>query len=87
MKVFIKELSVDMEVKSNGIEFEVRTTDNKTQLGDCYLTMTGLTWCEGRTGRDNGLKVGWSDFIDIMQSEESLKAAVKAAKDLKRKGA
>jgi hypothetical protein len=42
MKVFIKEFSVDMEVKSSGIEFEVRTPDNAQQLGDCYLTMSGL---------------------------------------------
>jgi hypothetical protein len=80
MKVFIKEFAVEMEVKSSGIEFEVRTPDNKTQLGDCYLTMAGLTWCEGKTGRDNGLRISWDSFIQIMKSEESLNAAVKAAR-------
>ena len=79
MKVIIKEFSVDMEVKSSGIEFEVRKPDNSEQIGDCYLTMTGLIWCRGKTSKKKGLKVSWQDFTTIMKSEQSLKAALDAA--------
>jgi hypothetical protein len=80
MKVSIKSFDVNMEVKSNGIEFEVRSTDGLNQLGDCYLTMTGLVWCNGKTTKANGVKISWSDFMIIMRNEEVLKAALKAAK-------
>lgn len=82
MKVNIKEFNVNMEVKSSGIEFEVRTADDKNQLGDCYLTMSGLVWCKGKKAKDNGVKISWGDFMKIAQTPESLKAAVKAAKGL-----
>ncbi len=53
MKVTIKKFNVEMEVKTNGIEFGVRD-NNGNFLGDCYLTKTGLIWCEGRTTKSNG---------------------------------
>lgn len=81
MKVHVKSFEVDMMVKAKGIEFEIRSPgDGVTQLGDCVLTMTGLIWCKGKTGRKNGVKVSWEEFIDICKSEVSLKAALKAAK-------
>ena len=80
MKVWIKQFDVNMEVKSSGIEFEVRAPDDSTQLGDCYLTMSGLVWCKGRTTKKNGVKISWNDFIEILKSDEARKAAVAAAK-------
>lgn len=80
MEVWIKSLEVEMQVKQKGIELEVRSKDGKDQLGDCYATMTGLIWCKGKTKKENGIKVKWEDFIAICKSEDSLKAAVKAAK-------
>lgn len=62
MKVYIKEFNVDMEVKTNGIEFEVR--DNADNfLGDVFLTKTGLIWCAGRTQRANGKSIRWEKFV------------------------
>ena len=80
MKVHIKDFAINMDVKSTGIEFEVRTPEDK-HLGDCYLTMTNLIWCVGRTGKKNGVKVRWEDFMAICASTASLKAAIKAAKE------
>lgn len=80
MKVKIKSFDVNMEVKSRGIEFEVRSPDDKSQLGDCYLTMTGLIWCQGRTTKAKGIKVSWDDLQSICGSAAKLKAAVQAAK-------
>lgn len=81
MKVSIKSFDVDMRVKSKGIELEVSSAGNNSkQLGDCYATMTGLTWCKGKTDRKNGVQIKWADFALICSSEETVKAAIKTAK-------
>ncbi|MEE9590719.1 MAG: hypothetical protein V3V97_22170 [Hyphomicrobiaceae bacterium] len=69
MKVTIKSFDVGMEVKNKGIEFEVRSADDSKQLGDLVLTKSGLTWCEGRTKPENGIKLGWGAFIKMMNSK------------------
>ena len=62
MKVSVKKLSVNMDIKTKGVELEVR--DNQDQhLGDLYVTSTGLTWCRGRTTRRRGKKITWEKFI------------------------
>lgn len=62
MIVYVKDMSVNMEVKNRGIEFEVRDTD-ETFLGDCIVNKSGLIWCQGKTDRKNGKKVSWDEFI------------------------
>jgi len=80
MQVRIKKFDVAMEVKANGIEFEVRHPNNGARIGDCYLTMVGLTWCPGKTSKANGIKISWNDFVEVMKSDASVKAAVAAAR-------
>ena len=80
MKIGIKKFNVNMDVKSTGIEFEIRSPDGSQHLGDCYLTMTGLVCCKGKTKKKNGVKISWSDFIEVMTTQARRKAAVKAAK-------
>jgi hypothetical protein len=82
VKVLIKSFDVDMSVKTNGIELEVRTPDGNSQIGDCYATMTGLIWCEGKTQRKNGIKLSWEQLKTICYSQDSLKTAISAAKKL-----
>ena len=82
MKVFIKKFQVDMEVKYSGIEFGVRSPDNKKQKGDCYIKNTGLVWCKGKIEKQNGVYISWGDFMVIMKSKEAKKAALKAAKSV-----
>lgn len=65
MNVYIKEFNVQMEVKNNGIELEVRDPDG-THRGDLILTKTSLEWCEGR--KRNGESVSWNEFIEWMNS-------------------
>ena len=67
MDVRIKQFSVEMEVKTKGIEFEVRENGGKF-LGDCYLTKTGIEWCGGKTPQGNGKKIDWTKFIELMNS-------------------
>ncbi len=81
MNVKIKSFGVDVDVKQKGIEFEVRTPDGSKQLGDCYITMTGLTWCPGRKDKENGTMITWQQFMDLLANKDSLKRAVKIAKN------
>lgn len=80
MKVQIKSFDVAMEVKQKGVELEVRSPDGKSFYGDCFVTMTGLIWCKGRTGKSNGIKIKWEELMEICDSKDSIKAALKAAR-------
>lgn len=80
VNVRIKKLDINMHVKQNGIEFEVRTPDGASQVGDCYLTMTGLVWCKGKTTKPKGIKITWDDLAAILGSDAAKKAALKAAR-------
>ncbi|NNN24374.1 hypothetical protein HLG94_08115 [Pseudomonas nitroreducens] len=67
MKVGIKNLSVEMDVKTKGVEFDVY--DNKENfLGDMFVTKSGLVWCKGKTKKENGVRVSWEEFIAWMES-------------------
>jgi len=80
MKVLIKSFNVAMEVKQQGVELEVRSPSGDGHHGDCYVTMTGLVWCKGRTPKANGVKLNWDQLMEICGSKDKLKAAVAAAK-------
>jgi hypothetical protein len=80
MNVKIKSFDVSMDVKKKGIELEVRTPNGGSQLGDCYVTMTGLVWCPGKTNKKNGVEIKWPELIDLMSSKDSLKRALDAIK-------
>ncbi|RCK46273.1 hypothetical protein [Thalassospira profundimaris] len=67
MKVMINDLSVAMEVKNKGVEFRVHDNQGNFQ-GDCYVTKSGLTWCQGKTLKANGISVSWEEFIEWMNS-------------------
>lgn len=81
MEVRIKKFDVNMLVKSNGIELEVRKPNGSSQIGDCYVTMTGLVWCKGKTTKAKGIMISWDDLAIILASGDAKKAAIKAAKD------
>jgi hypothetical protein len=78
MKVSIKDLSVDMEIKNTGVELDVYDNAGK-HLGDLVVTKTGLTWCQGRTTRANGQKISWADFIKFANPPAAKKAPTKKA--------
>lgn len=66
MKVGIKNLSVEMEVKNKGVEFDVYDGQGNF-LGDMFVVKSGLIWCKGRTKKENGVKVSWEEFIEWME--------------------
>lgn len=67
MNVRIKEFAVEMEVKTKGIEFEIRTPQDAF-VGDLIITKTQLIWCAGQTTRANGKKISLPDLVAYMQS-------------------
>ena len=67
MKVRIKEFNIPMEVKTSGIEFEVRDTKGQF-LGDLVLSSTRLVWCEGKTDPKHGKRISWEKFRQYMNS-------------------
>jgi hypothetical protein len=69
MKVSIKDLSVDMDVKNSGVELDVYSPDGETHHGDLIVTKADLIWCKGKTGRANGVKIPWAKFIKWAEAE------------------
>ena len=65
MKVSIKDLQVTMEIKNNGIEIDVTDNDG-VHKGDLFVTKTQLIWCNGKTRRENGKTITWSEFAEYM---------------------
>jgi len=68
MKVSVKDLSVSMDIKNNGIELDVYDNTGK-HLGDLVVTKARVTWCPGKTTPAKGHKVNWPDFIKLMEAQ------------------
>jgi hypothetical protein len=83
MKVSVRSIYADIELKQNGMELEIRSPDDDKRFGDCYVTMKELIWCKGKITRAKGVPVLWQDFMEICWSKDTLKAALKAAKAAK----
>jgi hypothetical protein len=83
MNVIVKDFYVSMELKANGMELGVYTPDDGKHLGDCFVTMVGLIWCDGKVVRENGIHVKWQDLMEICQSDDTVKTALKAVKAAK----
>lgn len=62
MKVKVKDLSAEIELKNNGMELQVHDNDDN-HLGDLIVNKTRLEWCDGRTRAGNGVQISWKDFI------------------------
>ncbi|WP_313818756.1 hypothetical protein [Cupriavidus sp.] len=75
MKVKVKDLSVDMELKNNGMELQIHD-NNDVHLGDLVVNKSRLEWCDGRTRVGNGVQIAWKDFVAYANG---LKAAAKKA--------
>jgi hypothetical protein len=79
MQVSIKKFDVKMDIKSNGIEVDVADTRG-THLGDLYVTMTSVIWCDGKTSKAKGKKLSWEKFITLMNAQEKQKPVRRGVK-------
>lgn len=80
MAVTVKELNATIELKNKGMELEIRDAKGEFK-GDVVVTKTGITWCKGKTKPENGIKVSWDKFAELMEGQAPAKkpAAKKAA--------
>ena len=69
MQLKIKQFAVDMEIKTKGVEVEVRNPQGTKQLGDLLVKKSGLTWCRGKTSEKYGKRVSWDKFIEWMEKQ------------------
>jgi hypothetical protein len=65
MNVSIKKFNVEMILKNNGIELEVRTPGEKEHRGDMIINKTGMVWCPGQVMKKNGNQKTWDEIIDF----------------------
>jgi hypothetical protein len=65
VEVNVKKLDVAMQVKNNGVEFDVY--DGGKFLGDFIVAKAGITWCKGKTSRAKGKKIAWKKLIDLLE--------------------
>jgi hypothetical protein len=82
MKVKITTLAVQMELKNNGMELEVRWPHGGMR-GRCKITKSGLYWLRSGKHRNKVYawrRISWNDFIKIMGTPTSLRAAIRAAR-------
>ena len=86
MKVKVKDLAAEIELKNNGVELEIRDNDDKF-LGDLIITKTSVIWCEGKKKRENGIKKSLGDFIADMNASAAAPAKKAAAKKAPAKAA
>lgn len=64
MKVTIKEFDVEMELKNNGMELEVKN-NQRQHLGDICIGKAKIEWCPGRTRRGHGITKTWEELIAL----------------------
>jgi hypothetical protein len=67
VKVNIKELDVEMELKNSGVDLVVADPQGN-HVGDLIVTKTKLIWCQGQTKGKNGKQIPWKEFIAYMNS-------------------
>lgn len=67
MKVTIKDLYVNMDLGTNGIELEVRHNDG-SHWGDLRIGKATIEWCEGRKRKGNGIQISWHQLIELIES-------------------
>ena len=68
MNVSIKDFQVDMQLKNNGVELEVRSPQNQ-HLGDLCIGRGTIEWCKGKTNRGNGVQKNWQQLIAFFEGE------------------
>ncbi|SYZ74418.1 conserved hypothetical protein [Candidatus Zixiibacteriota bacterium] len=67
MRVKIKNLGVQPQIKKKGIEFGISDAVGR-HLGDLVINQRHLIWCKGKTSSSRGKKVTWDSFIANMEN-------------------
>jgi hypothetical protein len=87
MDVSIKSFDVNMDVKTNGVEFGIREPNGGDRLGDLFITKANLIWCKGKTQRAGGIKIKWTDFVAMVEATQNPAKKAAAKKTASKKAA
>jgi hypothetical protein len=64
MKVSVKQLDVNTELKNRGMEISVY--DAKIHIGDLFINRANIIWCRGKsTPKSGGISMSWNEFINV----------------------
>jgi hypothetical protein len=75
--VHIKATTIELRVKTNGLELQINEKDGK-QFGDVYVTKTGLKWAKGRTQRKNAITIDYETLDAICRNLSEVKKLLKS---------
>ncbi len=67
MKVAIKDIGVELSLKTKPMEIEVQDKEGKTK-GTLSVNKAHVMWRKARHAQKNSIKVTWEDFIKYMES-------------------
>lgn len=76
MKVTIKSIGNELDLKNTGLEIAVYRFSKKPyeHIGDLYVRKSGLVWCPGKAEPDgSGIPVSWKKFIKWMERAKGRK--------------
>jgi len=75
MKVTIKSIGNELDIKNNGLEIAVyRPNSPQDHIGDLYVRKKGLVWCPGQTTPNgSGIHISWKKFMNLMEKTEIYK--------------
>ncbi len=69
MDISVKNFDLELQVKTNGIEFLVRDNDG-THRGTFVINKARIEWCKGKKRRGNGVQVDWDVLIDVLENRK-----------------
>ena len=75
MDVKIKNLDAEMQLKTKGMELDVKAPKGKSTVGTLAVTKSGLVWTKGKA---KGVNISWAKFIAFVEGMNAPKAAPKA---------
>ncbi len=69
MKAAIKDIGVDLILKTRTMDIEVRDNQDKPK-GTISINKAHIIWRKARHGKGNAIKVTLEDFIEYMEAKK-----------------
>ncbi|HEX2986137.1 MAG TPA: hypothetical protein VHO71_04905 [Caproiciproducens sp.] len=82
MDVSIKRFDVEMLLKTNGMELDIKQPNGGEHIGDVVISKTGVTWCRGRTTPAHGISKSWDELIALMEEPQATSSKKKNNRSL-----
>lgn len=70
MDVSIKKFDVEMALKTNGMELDIKQPGGGEHVGDVVINKTGIVWCRGKVTPQHGISKSWDELISLLESQK-----------------